>query len=182
MTTQQLKMSSMGIPASRRKVDAFGRHLAELSDGSGAVRASALDLMAVHTLAPNIMLLDVADDGTRDRIRFMGTALVSIYGAEATNRHFHEIALGLHKDAIHETHRLAIEGGHPVWSRASHRIAAGPETMYADNRSAEIERLAWPLYSDDGRVARLVEIVDRTLVPSQNEAFSLMVKSAGDFA
>lgn len=181
MFGEQVLATQSDDEASSTKIDAFGRYMAGLSDGDGAVHVASVDLMDVHMLAPNIMLLDVIEGAPGKRIRFMGTALVAIYGIEATNRNIDDVAMGPHKQSIREMQRLSIVRRRPVWSKAVQRILVGTDSLYADGRCSVLERLVWPLVGDEGQVVRLAEIVDRVVIPGRHEAFSHNVVATEDF-
>lgn len=162
-------------------VDEFGAYIASLPMKAGVPQAAALDLMEVHALASNVILLDVLSDTTRLRIRFMGTALVSMNGSEATGRYADELALGAHRDAISAAQYSAARSNQPIWSRAVETDCDWHSNFNAHRESMAYERLVWPLASFDGRIVRLAEITVPYRVPVGASDFTMRMLSPADF-
>lgn len=171
MASEQFGMPPEAGGIASGKVEAFGRHLAGLVQSDGTVAVGALDLMEVHVLAPNVMLMDVIEDGASHRIRFMGTAVVAIYGIEATNHLVDTVAMGNHTANVRDAHQLSTTEGRPVWSRSIQQIMTGPDSLYTEGRRASVERLVWPLHDEEKRIVRLAEIIDRQVIPGKEESF-----------
>jgi hypothetical protein len=111
------------------------------------------DPMAVPTLLPNMMLLDVAGRPPRFRYRLVGTRMVEALGRDLTGQwldeaHAHQDGT---KPQFPSYERVAIEG-RPEWRRGRPHFAG-----YID-RCTEMERIFLPLSSDGAAVDMLLTI------------------------
>ncbi len=80
-----------------------------------------IDPSEISALLPNLMLVDVMDDGDRFRIRLVGTALTDATGIDATGRYlpetmpagpFADYVVGLYREAVTETCPIYAECEH----------------------------------------------------------------------
>lgn len=163
------------------KVETFGRYMYGLSLASGIPAAEHLDLMEVHALASNIMILDVDNDGDRHQVRFFGTALVQYFSGEWTGKAVDQIDFGTHTDAILDAHSVTLDTRMPVWTRAAEPVPHDDPLLALDGHGLVYERLVWPLATEGGRIVQLVEIVLRESVAEVVESFSSRIVVPTDF-
>ncbi len=164
-----------------KKVEAFGRYMYSLSLASGMPTTQYFDLMDVHVLAPNILIIDIENEDDRHRVRFFGTALVNYFSGEWTGEEVSRIDFGTHTDAILDAQSVTLDTRMPVWTRAVERVTNDDPLMALDGQSVVYERLVWPLAAVDGQIVQLVEIVTRESVIDAVESFSSRIVVPTEF-
>ena len=164
------------------KIEAFGRYMYGLSMASGIPSPQQIDLMEVHSLAPNVLILDVDNEGNRHRVRFFGTALVQYFSGEWTGRDIRQIDFGTHTDAILDAQAVTLDTRLPVWTRAAEQAPFDDPLLNMDGQSIAYERLAWPLAAPGGRIVQLIEIVTRRSILEAVESFSSRVVVPSEFS
>jgi len=138
----------------------FWEYISELMPASGAVPASAFDMMDVHRLVPDIMICDVDAQSCRQRVRFAGTRIASVLHQETTGRYLDEINVGPYRSQQLAAFNMAVATGWPQWTHVSIVSASGglpKETVYA---GICYERLVVPLAGSDSSITQLASIMD----------------------
>ncbi len=118
------------------------------------------DLMTIHDIAPNMVVIDVERPGWRLKNRFVGTTVVSLFG-ETTGRYMDEIDLGEHKQKLLEIYEKAVTKAKPYWSLAQVVIVERLDGFPDRSRIFSYERLVYPLAEPDGEVKHLAAIIIR---------------------
>lgn len=149
----------------------FWSHMQDLHRERQRIAAEDFDLMAVHRLAPNLTLLDIDPGSGRLKVRFVGTAIVSMFGKETTGCWLDEVDLGPFKDALLGTYRDASESGIPQWTLARVTLTEESLPMLPQDRHFSYERLVVPLLDGDGNVSRLAAILVRHLSENVEDGF-----------
>lgn len=101
-----------------------------------------VDPLQIHTLLPNVWLIDVVRPQVRFRYRLVGTRIAEALG-DTTGRWLDEVHPDFHPGSpTHEDYLSLATHGEPSWRRGE------PVFMAYSERCVEIERLFLPLASD----------------------------------
>jgi hypothetical protein len=100
------------------------------------------DPLRVHTLLPNVWLIDVIRPQMRFRYRLVGTMITEALG-DTTGRWLDEVHPDFHPGSpTHQNYVSVANKGEPSWRRGR------PVLMAYSERCVEIERILLPLASD----------------------------------
>jgi hypothetical protein len=99
-------------------------------------------------LLPWVMLVEVAGDPVRFRLRLVGTGVVREYGKEVTGRYMDELDLGNRRDTVLDDYRRAVRERRP--------IAGSYDYQKTDRRWITYERILLPLANDGATVNMLL--------------------------
>ncbi|MBV8538853.1 MAG: PAS domain-containing protein [Alphaproteobacteria bacterium] len=100
------------------------------------------DPLEIHTLLPNIWLIDVIRPEMRFRYRLVGTQITEALG-DTTGRWLDDVHPDFHPGSpTYENYLSLANGGEPSWRRGK------PVLMAYSESCVEIERLLLPLASD----------------------------------
>lgn len=143
-------------------VRSFWVHMKGLMRPRGVVEASDFDLMAVHRLAPNIMICDVDVESCRSRLRFVGTKVVEVFGEEPTGRYLDEVNVGPYRSQQLAAFNLAVASGMPQWTRVSVVRARERPFDKIAGQGVSYERLVIPMAGMDNRIRQLAAIMEFT--------------------
>ncbi len=104
------------------------------------------DPLKIHTLLPNVWLIDVVRPQMRFRYRLVGTRISEALG-DTTGRWLDEVHPDFHTGSpTHRNYLAVADRGEPSWRRGR------PVFMAYSEQCAEIERLLLPLASDGATV------------------------------
>ncbi len=110
------------------------------------------DPLQIHTLLPNIWLIDVIRPQLRFRYRLVGTRITEALG-DTTGQWLDDVHPDFHPGSpTHQNYLSIANGGAPSWRRGP------PMLMAYSERCAEIERLLLPLASDGATVDVIVAL------------------------
>lgn len=73
------------------------------------------DPLEMPRLLSSIILIDVENDGTRLRIRLVGTKIVDMYGSDYTGKYLDEIDFGGVRKKVLEEYHLPVSEKRPVF-------------------------------------------------------------------
>jgi len=149
----------------------FWSHLSAIADIHGMISVHVFDLMDVHRLAPDVTICDVDIETCRQRIRFVGTRVVAVFGAETTGQFLDEVDLGPFRSQQLAAFNMAVATGRPQWTRA--RVATGrayPLEQIIPS-GASYERLICPLVQSDSKIAQLATIMRYDETTCENSEF-----------
>ncbi|MBO6520000.1 MAG: hypothetical protein JJ900_03825 [Rhodospirillales bacterium] len=141
-------------------VRAFWVHMKKLMRPRGVVEAADFDLMAIHRLAPNIMICDVDVESCRSRLRFVGTNVVEVFGEEPTGRYLDEINVGPYRSQQLAAFNLAVASAMPQWTRVN--VVRQREHPFdkIKGKGVSYERLIVPMAGKAGNIRQLASILD----------------------
>jgi len=110
------------------------------------------DPLQIHTLLPNIWLIDVVRPHMRFRYRLVGTRITEALG-DTTGRWLDEVHPDFHPGSpTHQNYVSVAEQGELDWRRGR------PVLMAYSERCAEVERILLPLASDGAAVDVIVAL------------------------
>lgn len=158
----------------------FWSHMRDLYRERQRIAADDFDMMAVHRLAPNLTLLDIDPGSGRLKVRFVGTAIVSMFGRETTGCWLDEIDLGPFKNALLGAYRDAGESGIPQWTLSRVTLTDESLPMLPQDRHFSYERLVVPLLDDEDNVSRLAAILVRHRIESVEDGFQIEPAAFGE--
>jgi hypothetical protein len=153
-------------------IRAFWVHIVALMNSKGIIKAEDFDLMDVHRLAPDIMICDVDFESCRQNLRFVGTRIVDLFGAEPTGRYLDEIDLGPYRSQQLAAFSMAVASGSAQWVRVcAVGVGERPNARIRPSGNSSYERLIVPLVGDDSMVVQLVSIMRFADITCENGAF-----------
>jgi hypothetical protein len=166
----------MSEPAIFRADDvrAFWQHLTMLCAETCPPKAADLDLMDFYKLAPFISLLDIERPSGRLRVRFAGTAIVEMFGRDATGRYKDDLNIGRHTRALVDIYDSVISERRPYWSLAKVELQVETDFRCGRDHVFDYERIACPLVDDDGTVVSILTIIIRHPVGTAENGFQCM--------
>jgi len=138
----------------------FWEHMTELMPASGVVPASAFDMMNIHRLVPDIMICDVLAQTCRQRVRFAGTRIASVFQQETTGRYLDEVYVGPYRSQQLAAFSMAVATGWPQWTRVNILGTVGNLPKQVQGAGACYERLVVPLAAADSSVVQVAAILN----------------------
>lgn len=139
-------------------VQTFWAYACSLRRAGALPRFRDFELMDIHSVSPQVIVLDVCDGGERLYNRFVGTAVVELFG-ETTGKYMDEIDIGGYKAELLNIYARAIRTGDPQWSLALVVRTERLGGVYDYPAQFTYERLVFPLTGEDGEVAHLAAIL-----------------------
>lgn len=143
------------------EVRAFWLYLGALCEGGVPPRAAKLDLMDIYRLAPNVTILDFEKSSGKLKVRFNGTAVVTMFGREATGRYKDDLKLGRHSKSLKDIYKRTVTECRPYWVLASVELQTETGGDAGCERVFDYERLSFPLVDDNGQVVSVAAILIR---------------------
>lgn len=143
------------------EVRQFWQHMAAIAEAGNVPHYADLDLMDIHRLAPNILVLDVEAYSGRLRVRFVGTAIVRMFGYETTGRYMDEVDTGPYQMKLMAAYNLAVRSLMPQWTLAEVILTDSTIPYLEEQKGFAYERLACPFHGPTGAVTQLVAILKR---------------------
>lgn len=141
------------------QVRAFWQHVKSLMPESGVVLARNFDLMDIHRLAPEMIVCDVDIESCRNRLRFVGTRVVEMFGEETTGRYLDEVNIGPYRSQQLAAFNMAVASGWSQWTKVSVSARADKSVHTIQPSGLIYERLVVPLSADAGAVKQLAAVV-----------------------
>lgn len=158
------------------QVRAFWQHVSSIMPDTGIVLAHEFDLMEIHRLAPDLIVCDVDIESCRNRLRFVGTRVVEVFGEETTGRYLDEVNIGPYRSQQLAAFNMAVASRWPQWTKVS-VSRSKDEGVIPVLQTAGIvyERLVVPLAEKDGvTVKQLAAIVAFSEGPCDHNEFEHM--------
>ena len=141
------------------QVRAFWQHVDSLMSASGHVPVRDFDLMDMHRLAPEMIVCDVDIESCRNRLRFVGTRVVEVFGEETTGRYLDEVNIGPFRSQQLAAFNMAVASGWPQWMKVIVSASVDKSVPALQPTGLIYERLVVPLAGDDGAVKQLAAVV-----------------------
>ncbi|MGJ3261150.1 MAG: hypothetical protein ACFE0S_16245 [Rhodospirillales bacterium] len=142
-----------------------------LRRGASVPAFADYDLMDIHDLSRNVIILDVEEPGRRFKNRFVGTGVVQLFG-ETTGRYMDEVDLGQYKDRLLEIYDFSVSTGMPYWSLAQVVVHERVGGLVDYPLSFSYERLVYPLADADGAIRHLTAVLVSQPVEAAAEGIS----------
>jgi len=158
--------TSAGAPRFEGPLKDFADYVRSLDQGY-VPTVGQFDLMAIHRLAPMVVVLDVLAEERRLRCRFVGTKVVAMHGSDATGRDVQD--LFVEADGVRElieSYWRVADAARPLFTRSRVMRPDEPDQLFAYGR------LAVPLLDEAGRVARIATVITRCRADEMTTDFS----------
>lgn len=152
-------------------VKAFWLYMAGTCRGGMPPNAAQFDLMDVYRLAPNITTLDVEKPSGKLKVRFNGTAAVTLFAREVTGRFKDDLNLGPHSEKLIDTYKRTVSECRPYWILANVELQAEHDANVTGERVFDYERLAFPLVDAKGEAVSVVAILIRHPIGTARDGF-----------
>ncbi len=140
-------------------IRAFYTRMMGLMRGQGLPRFTDLNLMEMHRLAPDIMIIDVDLVTCRHRLRFVGTRVVNVLGQESTGMFIDQIDIGPFRSQQLSAFNQAVASKKPQWTFVNAHLAGLPGMRPGRKLSCSYERLIVPCIDVFGKVTHLAAIL-----------------------
>lgn len=141
------------------QVRALWQHVISLLPSTGMVFTRNFDLMDIHRLAPDMIVCDVDTETCRNRLRFVGTRVVELFGEESTGQYLDEVNIGPYRSQQLAAFNMAVASGWPQWTKVSVSRRADEQVPALSRAGLIYERLVVPLADDGGAVKQLAAVV-----------------------
>lgn len=141
------------------EVRLFWQHMVSLTMGEAPPKYTDLDLMDIHRLVPNVLVLDVERGSGRLLIRFIGTMIVDMFGYETTGRYMDEINIGPHQEKLLAVYDEAVASRSPHWTLAKVTLTDAENPFVSERKGFTYERLVCPFCGPAGDVTQLVALL-----------------------
>ncbi len=153
------------------EVKDFCRAMKSLCTETELPRVKDFDLMAVHKLAPRIMVLDIEKVMGRLKIRFLGTRLVRIFRRETTGMYLDEVDIGPYPAQQLVAFNKAATRKMPQWININVTLSVDLQALVQEQRHLAYERVIYPLQDDQGDVVQLASIFKRHACEETQDKF-----------
>lgn len=141
------------------QVRAFWQHVNALMPVSGIVLVRDFDLMDIHRLAPEMIVCDVDAISCRNKLRFVGTRVVEVFGEETTGRYLDEVNIGPYRSQQLAAFNMAVASGWPQWTKVSVCRRSENSVSALQPTGLVYERLVVPLAGEGGAIKQLAAVV-----------------------
>ncbi|MEX0694681.1 MAG: hypothetical protein WD075_09575 [Rhodospirillales bacterium] len=157
-------MSAPGIRDFYARTSALmqGRHPARFAD---------LDLMSMHRLAPDVMIIDVDPATCRKLLRFVGTRIVDVFGQETTGMYLDQIDIGPFRSQQLAAFNMAVAAKRPQWTRVNALLANDHTPLHRALGGMTYERLVVPFTDKSGQVTHLAAMTACTETANADNRF-----------
>ncbi len=143
---------------------AFAEHIGQITPGDELPPLSALDLMEIHLLAPQVYILDVIRDGAAApwfKVRFAGTETVTALELEPTGKSLSDINIGPERDDVVRIYTDMLETRRPSASRSGFLIEAPKVLSALGQQTVVLKRLVFPFTNAGQSIDHFVGVLTR---------------------
>lgn len=129
------------------------------------------DLMSMHRLAPDIMIIDVDLATCRKILRFVGTHIVDVFGQESTGMYLDQIDIGPYRSQQLAAFNMAVAAKKPQWTRVNVLLPHDRMRSRSASDGIAYERLVVPFVDETEQVSHLVAMMSCTETASVDNEF-----------
>ena len=138
----------------------FRQYLRQLRSSAGRIQYDDIDMMEIHSIAPWVYVLDVAQDagGITFAFRFVGTGLCEGIGFNPTGKQIEDLDFGPGQDAWREGYRTIVKTGRPHVLSMIHYPDVPEMSPYKKEQPTCLLRLAYPTFSPNDKIENLIGV------------------------
>jgi hypothetical protein len=137
----------------------FWTYMRSVTPPDGMAKSADFDLMAIHRLAPDMIICDFDYETYRSRLRFVGTRVVDVLGEETTGRYLDEVNVGPYRSQQLAAFSMAVASGWPQWTLLRVQRERDGSLERIARPGMTCERLVVPLAGPSGTVRQLAAIM-----------------------
>ncbi len=138
----------------------FRQYLRQLRSSAGRIQYDDIDMMEIHSIAPWVYVLDVAQDAEvfNFTFRFVGTGLCEGIGFNPTGKQLEDLNFGPGQEAWREAYGSIVKTERPHVLSMIHFPDVEGMSPYKKGQPNCLLRLAYPTYSSNDKIEKLIGV------------------------